>query len=111
MATRKTDKATKAKKTGKHSDPCEDKDVLRRTSKGMYDDITDVVIKAGKEMAEAGICMKCFTAMVVTVLDEIRNDTFDALLDCYKVNMASAVHRIEELEKEAKHANAGKKRK
>ena len=44
-------------------------------------------------------------------MDKVRNDALDWLLTYYKTNMMSAVRVAEELSKEAKNADASKKRK
>ena len=111
MATKKTKNTKKSGKTRKPADPCKDKDLNERITEKMCKDVLEVVLKTAKDTAGAGICMKCFTRIVFSVMDKIRNYTLDCLLTYYKTNMMSAIRVAEELSKGAKNANASKKRK
>ena len=102
---------TKTKKTVKKFDPCKDKELLERITKKTYDDVLKVVLKTADDASDAGICMKCFTGIVFSVMDKVRDDTLDCLLTYYKTNMMSAIRAAEELSKGAKNADASKKRK
>ena len=114
MATKKiknTGKSGKSGKTSKTVDPCKDKDLLERITEKMYKDVLEVVLKTAKDTSDAGICMKCFTGIVFSVMDKVRNDALDWILTYYKTNMMSAIRVAEELSKGAKNADASKKRK
>lgn len=111
MATKKTNNTEKSEKTRKPTDPCKDKDLVERVTEKMYKDVLEVVLKTAKDTSGAGICMKCFTGIVFSVMDKVRNDTLDCLLTYYKTNMMSAIRVAEELSKGAKNADASKKRK
>ena len=114
MATKKTKKTKntgKSRKTSKPADPYKDKDLIERITKKTYEGVTKVVLKAAEDTCGAGICMKCFTKIVFSVMDKVRNDTLDGLLAYYKTNMMSAIRVAEKLSKEAKNADANKKRK
>ena len=111
MATKKTKNTGKSGKTNKPADPCKDKDLLERITEKMYKDVIEVVLKTAKDTSGAGICMKCFTEIVFSVMDKVRNHTLDCLLTYYKTKMMSAIRVAEELSKGAKNADASKKRK
>lgn len=111
MKNTKTKNTGKSGKTRKSVDPCKDKDLLERITEKTYDGVFEVVLKTAEDAAGAGICMKCFTEIVFSVMDKVRNDTLDCLLTYYKTNMMSAVRVAEELSKGAKNADASKKRK
>ena len=112
MATKKTKKTKntgKSGKTRKPEDPCKDKDLIERITEKMYKDVLEVVLKTAKDTSDAGICMKCFTGIVFSVMDKVRNDTLDGILTYYKTKMMSAIRAAEELSKGAKNADASKK--
>lgn len=111
MATKKTNNTEKSGKTNKPADPCKDKDLLERITEKMYKDVLEVVLKTAKDTSGAGICMKCFTRIVFSVMDKVRNHTLDCLLTYYKTKMMSAIRVAEELSKGAKNADASKKHK
>lgn len=111
MATKKTKNTGKSGKTRKPVDPCKDKDLIERITEKMYKDVLEVVLKTAEDTSDAGICMKCFTGIVFSVMDKVRNDTLDGLLAYYKTNMMSAIRVAEGLSKEAKNDDASKKRK
>ena len=111
MATKKTKNTGKSGKTNKPADLCKDKELLERITKKTYDDVLKVVLKTAEETAGAGICMKCFTGIVFSVMDKVRNDALDWILTYYKTNMMSAIRVAKELSKGAKNADASKKRK
>lgn len=99
MATKKTKNTVKSGKTCKPEDPCKDKDLIERITEKMYKDVLEVVLKTAKDTSDAGICMKCFTGIVFSVMDKVRNDTLDCLLTYYKTTAMSAVRVAEELSK------------
>lgn len=111
MATKKTKNTGKSGKTSKTVDPCKDKDLIERITKKTYEDVLKVVLKTAEDASGAGLCMKCFTGIVFSVMDKVRNDALDWLLTYYKTNMMSAIRVAEELSKGAKNADAIKKRK
>ena len=111
MATKKTKNTEKSRKTNKTADPCKDKVLSERITKNMYDGVIKVVLKTAEETADSGICMKCFTGIVFSVMEKVRNDTLDWILTYYKTNMMSAIRVAKELSKGAKNADASKKRK
>ena len=109
MATKKTKNTEKSRKTNKTADPCKNKDLLERITKNTYDGVLKVVLKTAEETAGAGICMKCFTGIVFSVMDKVRNDALDWILTYYKTTTMSAIRAAEELSKGAKNADASKK--
>ena len=111
MATKKTKNTGKSGKTSKTVDPCKDKELLERITKETYDGVLKVVLKTAKDTSDAGICMKCFTGIVFSVMDKVRNDALDWILTYYKTTTMSAIRAAEELSKGAKNADASKKRK
>ena len=111
MATKKTKNTEKSGKTRKPADPCKDKDLIERITKKTYKSVLEVVLKTAEDASGAGLCIKCFTGIVFSVMDKVRNDALDWLLTYYKTTAMSAVRVAEELSKEAKNANASKKRK
>ena len=111
MATKKTKNTEKSGKTRKPADPCKDKDLIERITKKAYKSVLEVVLKTAEDASGAGLCVKCFTGIVFSVMDKVRNDALDWLLTYYKTTAMSAVRVAEELSKEAKNANANKKRK
>ena len=111
MATKKTKNTEKSRKTNKTAGLCKDKELLERITKNTYDGVLKVVLKTAEETAGAGICMKCFTGIVFSVMDKVRNDALDWILTYYKTNMMSAIRVAKELSKGAKNADASKKRK
>ena len=100
--TKKTKNTGKSGKTNKPADPCKDKDLLERITEKMYKDVLEVVLKTAKDAAGAGICMKCFTGIVFSVMDKVRNDTLDCLLTYYKTTATSAIRVAEGLSKGGK---------
>ena len=111
MATKKTKNTDKSGKTRKPTDPCKDKDLIERITKKTYKSVLEVVLKTAEDASGAGLCVKCFTGIVFSVMDKVRNDALDWLLAYYKTTAMSAVRVAEELSKGAKNANANKKRK
>ena len=111
MATKKTKNTGKSGKTRKPVDPCKDKDLIERITEKMYKDVLEVVLKTAEDTSDAGICMKCFTGIVFSVMDKVRNDALDWILTYYKTTTMSAIRAAEELSKGAKNADASKKRK
>ena len=111
MATKKTKNTDKSGKTRKPADPCKDKDLIERITRKTYKSVLEVVLKTAEDASGAGICVKCFTGIVFSVMDKVRNDALDWLLTYYKTTAMSAVRVAEELSKEAKNADASKKRK
>ena len=111
MATKKTKNTGKSGKTRKPTDPCKDKDLIERITKKAYKSVLEVVLKTAEDASGAGLCIKCFTGIVFSVMDKVRNDALNWLLTYYKTTAMSAVRVAEELSKEAKNANANKKRK
>ena len=111
MATKKTKNTVKSGKTNKTADLCKDKDLIERFTEKMYKDVLEVVLKTAKDTSDAGICMKCFTGIVFSVMDKVRNDTLDCTLTYYKTKMMSAIRAAEELSKGVKNADTSKKRK
>ena len=111
MATKKTKNTGKSGKTSKTVDPCKDKDLIERITKKTYKNVLEVILKTAEDASGAGICVKCFTGIVFSVMDKVRNDALDWLLTYYKATAMSAVRVAEELSKEAKNADASKKRK
>ena len=111
MKNTKTKNTGKSGKTNKPADPCKDNDLLERIMEKMYKDVLEVVLKTAKDTSGAGICMKCFTGIVFSVMDKVRNDALDWILTYYKTNMMSAIRVAEELSKGVKNADASKKRK
>ena len=109
MATKKTKNTGKSEKTSKTVDPCKDKELLERITKETYDGVLKVVLKTAKDTSDAGICMKCFTGIVFSVMDKVRNDALDWILTYYKTTTMSAIRAAEELSKGAKNADASKK--
>ena len=109
--TKKTKNTGKSEKTSKTVDPCKDKDLIERITKKTYKSVLEVVLKTAEDASGAGLCIKCFTGIVFSVMDKVRNDALDWLLTYYKTNMMSAIRVAEELSKGAKNANANKKRK
>ena len=111
MATKKTKNTDKSGKTRKPADPCKDKDLIEQITKKTYKSVLEVVLKTAEDASGAGLCVKCFTGIVFSVMDKVRNDALDWLLTYYKTTAMSAVRVAEELSKGAKNANANKKRK
>ena len=111
MATKKTKNTEKSGKTRKPADPCKDKDLIERITKKTYKSVLEVILKTAEDASGAGLCVKCFTGIVFSVMDKVRNDALDWLLTYYKTNMMSAIRVAEELSKGAKNADASKKRK
>lgn len=111
MATKKTKNTDKSEKTRKPTDPCKDKDLIERITKKTYKSVLEVVLKTAEDASGAGLCVKCFTGIVFSVMDKVRNDALDWLLTYYKTTAMSAVRVAEELSKEAKNADASKKHK
>ena len=111
MATEKTKNTEKSGKTRKPADPCKDKDLIERITKKTYKSVLEVVLKTAEDASGAGLCVKCFTGIVFSVMDKVRNDALDWLLTYYKTTAMSAVRVAEELSKGAKNADANKKRK
>lgn len=111
MATKKTKNTDKSGKTRKPADPCKDKDLIERITRKTYKSVLEVVLKTAEDASSAGLCVKCFTGIVFSVMDKVRNDALDWLLTYYKTTAMSAVRVAEELSKEAKNADASKKRK
>ena len=111
MATKKTKNTVKSGKPRKPTDPCKDKDLIERITKKTYKSVLEVVLKTAEDASGAGLCIKCFTGIVFSVMDKVRNDALDWLLAYYKTTAMSAVRVAEELSKGAKNANANKKRK
>ena len=111
MAPNKTKNTEKSGKTRKPADPCKDKDLIERITKKTYKSVLEVVLKTAEDASGAGLCVKCFTGIVFSVMDKVRNDALDWLLAYYKTTAMSAVRVAEELSKGAKNANANKKRK
>lgn len=111
MTNKKTKNTGKSGNTRKPADPCKDKDLIERITKKTYDGVLKVVLKTAEDTSSAGICMKCFTGIVFSVMDKVRNDALDWILTYYKTTMMNAVRVAEELSKGAKNADASKKRK
>ena len=111
MATKKTKNTEKSGKTRKPAAPCQDKDLIERITKKTYKSVLEVVPKPAEDASGAGLCIKCFTGIVFSVMDKVRNDALDWILTYYKTTAMSAVRVAEELSKGAKNANANKKRK
>ena len=111
MATKKINNTSKSGKTRKPTDPCKDKDLIERITKKTYKSVLEVILKTAEDASGAGICVKCFTGIVFSVMDKVRNDALDWLLTYYKTTAMSAVRVAAELSKEAKNADANKKRK
>ena len=111
MATEKTKNTKKSGKTSKTVDPCKDKDLVERITKKTYKGVLEVVLKTAEDASGAGLCMKCFTGIVFSVMDKVRNDALDWILTYYKTTAMSAIRVAEELSKGAKNADAIKKRK
>ena len=111
MATKKTKNTGKSGKTSKTVDPCKDKDLIERITKKTYKSVLEVVLKTAEDASGAGLCIKCFTGIVFSVMDKVRNHAWDWLLAYDKTAAMSAVRVAEELSKGAKNANANKKRK
>ena len=111
MTTKKIKNTGKSGKTRKPADPYKDKDLIERITKKTYKSVLEVVLKTAEDASGAGLCIKCFTGIVFSVMDKVRNDALDWLLTYYKTNMMSAIRVAEELSKGAKNADANKKRK
>ena len=112
MATKKIKNTSKSGKTRKPTDPCKDKDhLIERITKKTYKSVLEVVLKTAEDASGAGLSVKCFTGIVFSVMDKVRNDALDWLLTYYKTTAMSAVRVAEELSKEVKNADASKKRK
>ena len=111
MATKKTKNTEKSGKTRKPADPCKDKDLIERITKKTYKSVLEVILKTAEDASGAGLCIKCFTGIVFSVMDKVRNDALDWLLTYYKTTAMSAIRVAEELSKGAKNADANKKRK
>ena len=111
MATKKTKNTGKSGKTSKTVDPCKDKDLIERITKKTYKSVLEVVLKTAEDASGAGLCIKCFTGIVFSVMDKVRNHAWDWLLAYDKTAAMSAVRVAEELSTEVKNADASKKRK
>lgn len=111
--TKKTKNTGKSGRTSKTVDPCKDKDkdLIERITKKTYEDVLEVVLKTAEDASGAGLCVKCFTRIVFSVMDKVRDDALDWLLTYYKTNMMSAIRVAEGLSKGAKNAGASKKHK
>ena len=111
MTNKNTKKTKNTGKSGKTVDPCKDKDLIERITKKTYKSVLEVVLKTAEDASGAGLSVKCFTGIVFSVMDKVRNDALDWLLTYYKTIAMSAVRVAEELSKEVKNADASKKRK